>query len=194
LVFDRKGNRDWPLEKCQKAFAVFRRWLEYNFPDCWFIFVMEWTRKCGIHYHLTGRFGKKDIPKDVIREKWMKITGSTWSKSIKFLPSLPHLRGYLTTSKKAADTRHLMKELQGKSFWGCIHRKKIPLVPTKRLTFTDDGAFIYKLSLAFQIIIEGGSKNDIRRIFKKNGSLAFTTPEMRKKSLQFAQVYMEVMS
>lgn len=185
LIFDR-AVKEWELDECLNCFERFRRYLERSFPKCWFIFVMEWSPRSGFHYHLSGRIGEKTVPLDAIRQKWLSITGSTDRESIHFKNYDPIHFFYVTKKEKAQYTRYLMKKLGRRSFWGCIHRKLMPLAPEEYIDLDEDQMDMYRVSMRDQIIENGGAESSIHRLMTPANRLNYETREMREKALEFA--------
>lgn len=186
LLFDRKIKRHWDINECRDRFIKFRRWLERTYPDSWFIFVMEFSKRSETHYHLLGRFGQ-GISKKTVCEKWMKVTGTKWGKTAKIDPYLPEKhRSYVTTPRKPAGTHKLMKKLGQKSFWGCIHRKKMPLYCERQFTLTSGQVAIFFAVLGFLLHKQGCSKKDLRRLLKDKNCSGFCTPQMINEARDYA--------
>ena len=188
LILDRKVKREWDIEECLAIFTKFRRWLEREFLKSWFIFVMEFKPRGGLHYHLLGRFGQKmsKMAKEAVREKWMKVTGSKNEKAAQIDDYLPEIhRSYVTTNIKASGTRELLKLLGQKSFWGCINRKNMPLHDERQFTldYGLDGLFRQLLQRALSDKY-GNPENHRRRSIKQKGCFGFASPEMIEECLQ----------
>ena len=193
LTFDRRVKKQWSVGECMRCFSRFRRYLERGYPTCWFFFVMEFSRRSGPHFHLIGRIGKKPKPFKQFCEKWLKITNSSWAKAVdrKEYNPLKHLP-YVTKKDKAKGTHYLMRKLQGKSFWGCIHRKKMKFYAKEQYVLCENQMALFRISLHEQIVEKGGAESSLHRLRTDANRLCYCTQEMLQKALRDAQSYKEV--
>lgn len=132
--FDRKVKRNWEVDECREVFEKFRCFLDKNYPESWFIWVMEESDKTGIHYHLFARY----LPARQwarIKRKWLELTGSSNKKMFEFQSFAERHIGYvLGGRKKSIKTRSLLWDLGRRSFWGIVHKKNMKLFPPQSLT------------------------------------------------------------
>ncbi|MDL2279308.1 hypothetical protein LJC15_01410 [Desulfovibrio sp. OttesenSCG-928-G11] len=189
LRFDWNAKRDWTVEKCQSCLGKFLRWLQRNFPKCWFIHVMEVSDRNGYHYHIMGRLGQKRIPHEIIREKWLKITSSSDRESvdIRAFETGKHI-GYVTKPRKARAMRQMMGELgKGRSFWGYINKKNMKLYPPKSFLLSRIQMHLFRASLAYQLVLRPYTDSSLRRLFSKKHTnfLGFCTREEILAALEF---------
>ena len=191
LAFDRNARDCWTLEECLSSFRRFRRYLERRFPRCWFIFVMEFSPTNGYHFHLSGRFGQKKIPKKALRTKWQRITDSEYDGAMHFTRYVSSLHcSYVTKKKvKASRTQKLMRQLGHRSFWGCIHRKQLPLARIKEIVLSDAQMEEFRWNLRNQIIATNGAQSSLERLNTDANRLCYLTPTMLKRALRAAQAF-----
>ncbi|SHN51932.1 rolling circle replication-associated protein [Desulfovibrio litoralis] len=192
LIFDTKVKAKWKTKECIALFNKFRRYLERSYSECWFIFVMEWSYLSGVHYHLIGRMGKKHVPWGKLRKKWQKITGSSERKTINFKKYKDLHISYVTKKIKEHNTLKLMKKLQGKSFWGAIHRKDMPLAPIKELVLDENQWEIFRLCLKRQIINNSSAESSINRLSHHASCLCYCTSKMIQEAINEALAYEEI--
>lgn len=191
LAFDRDAQDVWSIAECLECFKRFRRYLERSYPKCWFIFVMEWSPTNGFHFHLSGRLGQKPVPCGELRSKWQKITGSSYRRAVHFKAYNPEVHHCYVTKKKikAARTRKLMRMLGRRSFWGCIHRKQMPLAPIQRLALDEDQMACFRSELERQITNNNGAESSLDRLRTDANRLCFNTPEMLSAAILAALAF-----
>lgn len=186
LIFD-YNVKDWELDECWECFKRFRRYLERCYKKSWFIFVMEVSPGRGVHLHLSGRIGEPYVPKEKLRAKWQKITGTTLRRAVHFKAYNPIHHSYVTKrTKKAARTRALMRQLGRKSFWGCINRKNMPLAPKKDSILSDDQMDMFRVFLREEIIEQEMAESSIHRLSTDANHLNYNTSGMVKRALKAA--------
>lgn len=189
LRFDWNVKKNWTVEECQSCLDKFLRWLQRNFPKCWFIHVMEVSDRNGYHYHIMGRLGQKQIPHGIIRGKWLKITGSSDRESIDMRSfKLGKHIGYVTKPGKAKAMRRLMKKLgKGRSFWGYINKKNMKFYRPLDFTLTRIEMHLFRVGLAYQLAQRPHTASSLVRIFRKKhtGFLGFCTREEITNALYF---------
>lgn len=183
LMFDRKVQRDWSLEECLAIFEQFKRYLRKNFPQCFWIFVLEWKAAGGLHYHLSGRFGQKKVPSKAIRKKWMELTNSMSRKSFRMDAFVPEHKGYTMKKEKAKNTRHLISILGAKSFWGVINRKNIKRHPVKVLHMTAYQLQHFKNSMMDYAMAEDHEASTYQQLNKDHGTLNFFPVDVVEKAV-----------
>lgn len=185
LQFDRKVKRKWKVRECREYFTKFRRYLERKYPECWFVFVMEFSDQSGPHYHLIGRFGG-NFSSRAIRKKWLQITGSTRRKAVHLTRYRRKHPWYVSSAKKAPGTLWLMYRLGRKSFWGCIHRKKMPLAPFEQITLTLLQFQWFREAMDELLRENSAAKSSIRRLWTDANCLCYATNEMVRAALRYA--------
>jgi hypothetical protein len=187
MVFnlDKKVRRKWPIEEATDVFKKFGTYLQKRYPHSWFLWIMEYTEKAGPHFHMLGRFNGKASNKAVFG-KWRELTGSTWEKAATKRDFHPAHVGYLAKPGKATGTRHLIRHLGSKSFWGIINRKNMPLHVRQTYTLTSDQFLIFRNKLKKLLVKHNGAQSSVDRPDKSCSGLRFCTHEMIQTALAAA--------
>lgn len=186
LNFDRRVKRDWTLDECRDLFKRFIRFLTKRYRRSWFIWVMELSDKTGLHYHLTGRFGEKKAEWSLVRNEWLKLTGSVNEDMFGHKEFDSRHPSYLMSGKKAKKTCALLWELGNKSFYGVINRKNMHFHPEQQAVLSwkewgETSAFMNK-----KIASTGGPTSSLDRLKNMSGSLNFCRPKMLARAFDVA--------
>ena len=187
LVFDRAVRREWSMKRCQKCFAKFKKHLAKAYPDCWFIYVWDYSPKAGFHVHLFGGFGKKGAWRKVHR-KWLALTGSKDESMADKARFVPKMFGYQVSRKKFDHKLHVSDKLSGKALWGVINKKNVSLSAVKTAMLDEDGFYAFLLSAEHQLLrTKGREASELDYVTRHSGCMYFAGPKLAKTALKYVR-------
>ena len=122
------------IRKFKSFMSRFFRLLTAEYPDCWFVYKVEWTHKAGFHLHLLGglHYGPTPAPvlwrhERVIKQMWDKACKQEGRRAntVEMSLAVEEHRGYLTQPSKCGDDILCMQRLHGCRMFGRVNKKNI---------------------------------------------------------------------
>ena len=136
LNLDNRLRAEVGIIKFKKYLAKFFRTLrsESSYPDCWFVYKLEWTHKSGFHLHMLGALFPGTISESNLLRK-EKMIKRLWDKACdqigsdicttKMTHAVEAHRGYLAKRDKLDDDIECMKRLHGYRMFGKVNPDNI---------------------------------------------------------------------
>jgi len=152
LMTPRKQRPFVDIGEERKVFDSFIRRLRYGFPNCRFIYKVEWDSAARIHFHLIGDFTRpKERPtltpsylKREVKRMWEAATRASADNSVNLKWCSERHRSYLTGRKKFKEDLACLGYLQGARMWGYVNKKAVAF--HKRETFKLTPKQFYRFS------------------------------------------------
>lgn len=186
LIFDKTINRNMTVLESKKLFEKFCRKLKRIFPDCWFIYKMEWSNKSGYHFHLIGTFKIRCSKKEILHRitvLWGKLILSD-SPKIADVQRCDFERhsGYLTKPSKRKPDCRVIAELNQKSSWGIIGKNNMQIILPKKIPLTK--AQFRRLQEALLDIKSHVTSSYEKHLSNQCGCLGFLPPKELKEAIK----------
>ena len=130
LNLDNRLRAEVGVIKFKKYLAKFFRTLRAEYPDCWFVYKIEWTHKAGFHLHMLGALFPGSISEakilhheKMVKRLWDNACDQEGSDicTAKMSRAVEAHRGYMTRPDKLNDDIECMKRLNGAKMFGKIN-------------------------------------------------------------------------
>jgi len=157
LAVDNRGRRKPGATRFKKYIAKFFRKLLDEYPQCWFVYKIEWTHKAGFHLHLIGALSYPGLHADSWAWKESKTVKILWDEACDQAGSKfwtmemtfagEAQRGYLAKSSKREDDIRCMKKLNGRSIFGKVNGDNIKYYLPEKSVIDEEDAYDLILAL-----------------------------------------------
>lgn len=175
----------WTLDECLKQLGLFKRYLHRHFPHAWFVYILDYSNKTGIHAHFWGRF-RKAKAKAKARKKWMNLTNSTNPKMFHTRKSAEYDVHYMAASSKRPGRLKLLSSLGRKHSWGVVNKSNLPQLKPKRYILSEADWYQMQVAVLYHLgEIPNASKGPIDKIFNQTGAIYLgLTPAILRQILE----------
>lgn len=196
LITPREQRPFVSMAEEHKVLARFVRRLCYRFPNCRFIYKIEWDSAVRIHYHLIGDFTSPgELPRTTppqlkreVKRMWEAATRASADNSVDVKWYAERHKSYLTGRDKFKEDLHCLDLLQGGRMWGYINKKNFAFYKKEIFKLTPRQFERYSSYITSHINKRSTSRSHIIQLSRSRGRVSYDlTNDVIKDAIKHAK-------
>lgn len=179
------------IDDDKKLFIKFVRNIKRLFPQCWFIYKIEWSKHNQIHFHLIGSLSVQNeyLSQKVetkLRNMWNAVIRSNSKYNFDMRPYNNHI-SYITKASKNPQDMTCNRILGKRKKWGYINKENIVFHKKQNFSLTPEEFDIFTSYIIKWHERNSSSQSHIKQLNKTRGMLSFIPNGIIKKAMLYAK-------